>query len=109
MAEVQLDGVVGLDLGEACGRFLYPVGDDAHGADALLAELVHHPLQLGDDVALDWIQRYGGDAEHQILHEHKKDDGQQLPALEHGQHKRVANKSAELLALGRDHRDDLRR
>src|SRR5665213_711854 len=109
VAELQLHGIVGLDLGDPGGGFLNPVGDDAYRADTALAELVHNALQPGDDVALNRVERHRRGAQHRVLNKHEEDDGQQLPALKQRQHERVADEPAELLAFGGDHRDDLRR
>ncbi len=107
--ELEFDGVVALDVDDAGGGFVDPVGDLPDRADALLVELVDLALQPRDHVALDRVERDRRGAEHRILHEHEQDDRQQRPALESRRDERVADKPAQRLALGGDHRDDLSR
>ncbi len=48
IGQLQLDRIVGVDLDDAGGGFLDPVGDLAHGAHAALLELVDSGLQLAE-------------------------------------------------------------
>src|SRR5262249_54801935 len=98
IGRLQLDRVVGTDFSDAGSRLLDPVGDLADGADAAFAELVNLHLQLGNDIALQRVERDRRDPEDRVLHKHEKDDRQQLPALEHRLHKGVADKAAKRFA-----------
>src|SRR6266851_4040399 len=74
IGELPADRVVGVDLGDAGRRIADAVGDQAHGAHALLAEEIDLALQLGDEIALQRVERDRGGAEHRVLHEHEDDD-----------------------------------
>src|SRR5439155_11687210 len=109
IGQLQLNRIVGMDLDDTGRRFLNPVGNLTHRAHPALAKLVYLGLQLGDDVALHRIECDRDDAQERILHAHEEDDHQQLPTLDQWLVKRVADKTAQLLAFDGDHRDDLRR
>ena len=58
-------------------RFADLLGELADRLDPLLAEPVHPPLQLRDDVALDRVERDRRCPQDRVLDEHEDDDGQQ--------------------------------
>src|SRR5690606_2654538 len=102
-----LRGVVGPDVAHAGDRLRDAVGEAAHLAHALLAQLVHLSLQLGNDVNLDRIEDDRGQAHDRVLDEHEGQDGQKRAALEQRQGEGAADEAAERLHLGVDHLDDL--
>jgi hypothetical protein len=75
----------------------------------LSVELVNLLLQFRDDVALHRKQRYRGQPQDRILHEHKEDARQQCAPLKHRGADRFADEPAQRLALGCDHWNDLSR
>ena len=99
--------VVGVNFLDAGNRFADLLGELAHLAHARLAQQIHLLLQARDDVALDRIQQNRRNPHHRILRENIKDRGQQQPALQRRHGERIADKSAERLDLGGDHRDQL--
>ena len=106
-AELERGRGVGADVAHAQGRLADPLGVAADLLDAQLAQLVHLPLQLGDQVHLQRIEGDRGEAQDRVLHEHEGQGRDQRAALEgrHGQ--RVADIAAQGLGLGVDHLDQL--
>ena len=86
--------------------FADPVGEHANSLYPFLAELIHLPLQLWDDVTLNRIERDRGEAEDWILDEHEHQDRQQGAALKRRQGQRVADEPAQRFHLGGYHRND---
>ena len=104
---LEVQRVVGADLGDAGHRLADPVGQLARGLHALLRQLVDLPLQPRDQPDLRRVQRDRGQPEPQVLHEDEDQVGQQQAALEDRDDDRVADEAAHRLGLGDDHRNDL--
>ena len=82
-------------------------GEGANQTHAGLAELVHSPLQLGDQINLHRIQRHGGQPHDVILHHQKRKGGEQYPALKGRQGKAVPHEATQWLHFRGDHGHDL--
>ena len=96
-------GVVGADVAHPRCGLADALGVAPHLAHPALAQIVHLPLQLGDQPHLDRVEGDGSEAQHHVLHEDEEQDGDQRAALERRHGQGVADIAAQGLGLGVDH------
>ena len=99
--------VVGMNFLNAGNRFANLLGQPAHFAHPRFAQQIHFLLQPRDDPALNRIEQDRRHAHHRILGEDVKNRRYQQAALERRHGEGVADKAAERLDLGGNHRNQL--
>ena len=96
-----------MDVLDHAGHLADPLRQAAHLADAVEAQQVDLPLQLGNDVRLERIERDRRQTHDQVLGENEAQRGEQQPGLEHRGDQGIAEIATERLDLARDHGDQL--
>src|SRR5437763_2632372 len=107
VGQLVLGAGIGADLDLRGDRLADAVGQGAHLAYPLAAELADAALHLRDEIGLHRIERDRRGAEQRVLHEHEDEDRQQCAGLRDRQCEGIADKAADRLQLGGQHRDDL--
>ena len=104
-----LRAVIDADLDPRGDGFADAVGKAPDLADAGAAESADDALHLRDQIALQRVERQRRGTQHRVLYEHENQDRQQGAGLRDRHRIGFADKAADRLQLGGDHRDDLAR
>ena len=109
LGKLVLRAVIDADLDPGGDGFADAVGQPADLAHARAAEGADDALHLWDQIALQRIKRQRRGTQHRVLYEHENQDRQQGAGLRDRHRIGFADKAADRLQLGGDHRDDLAR
>ena len=107
VGQLVLGAGVGADLDLRGDAFADAVGQAAHPADPESSKLANAALHLRDEIGLQRIERDRRGAEQRVLHEHEEENRQERTGLRDRQREGIADKAADRLQLGGQHRDDL--
>ena len=107
VGQLEVRGVVDVDLEHPLDGLADPVRELAHQAHALFRQQVHAPLQPRDDVDLERVEGDGGESHDRVLYEQEAEDGEELAAELGRARDRHADEAAQGLHLLGDHGDDL--